>query len=119
MSLIMPELLHIPQVTYLGEHHQIGQKSTNSGKSLELVTHHKTLHHHVEIPSPIGIHSELIRHSNRKTSLRRDVNSQSPYSTKSDGQCPTLSANCCTEVVYDNLSVMFMHWAVSINNKVG
>ena len=26
---------------------------------------------------------------------------------------------CRTGVVYDNLSVMFMHWAFSINNKVG
>ena len=26
---------------------------------------------------------------------------------------------CCTGVVYDNLSVMFMQWAFSINNKVG
>ena len=119
MSLVTSDLLHIPWVTYLGEYHQIGQKSTNSGKSLKLVTHHKTLHHHVEIPSPTGIHSELIRHSNRKISSRRDVNSPSPYSTKSDGQCPTLGANCYTGVVYDNLSVMFVHWAFSINNKVG
>ena len=26
---------------------------------------------------------------------------------------------CCTGVVYDNISVVFMHWAFSINNKVG
>ena len=26
---------------------------------------------------------------------------------------------CCTGVVYDNISVMFMLWALSINNKVG
>ena len=119
MLLLTFELLHIPWVTYLGEHCQIGWKSTNSGKSLEWVTHDKTLHHHVEIPLPSGICSELIRHSNRKISSRRDVRTQSPYSTKSDGQCPTLGTNCCTGVVYDNLSVMFMLWAFSINNKVG
>ena len=26
---------------------------------------------------------------------------------------------CCTGVVYDNISVVFMVWALSINNKVG
>ena len=119
MLLVTPELLHAPQVTYLGEHCQIGQKSTNLGKSLELVTRHKTLHDHVEIPLPTGIHSELIRHSNRKTSSKRDANPQSPYSTKSDGQCPTLGAKCHIGVVYDNLPVMFMQSALSINNKVG
>ena len=112
--------LHIPQVTYLVEHWKIGQKSTNSGKSLEPVTHcHKPLHHHVEIPLPTGICSELIRHSIRKISSRSDVNSQSPYSIKSNGQGPTLGTNCHTGVVYDNLSVMFMHTTFSINNKVG
>ena len=119
MLLVTPEPLHAPWVTYLGEHCQIGQKSTNLGKSLELVTCHKTLHHHVEIPLPTGIHSELIRHSNRKISSKRDANPQSPHNTKSDGQCPTLGTNCHTGVVYDNLSVMFMHWTFSINNKVG
>ena len=62
MLLVTPELLYIPQVTYLGEHHQISQKITNLGKSLEWVTCHRTLHHHVEIPLPTGIHSEPIRH---------------------------------------------------------
>ena len=99
MLRVTPEPLHIPQVIYSGEHHQIGQKSTNSGKSLYPVTHHKTLHHHVEIPLPTGICSELIRHSNRKTSSKRDVNPQSPHSTNSDRQHPTLVANCHTGVV--------------------
>ena len=62
MLLVTPELLYVPWVTYLGEHHQISQKITNSGKSLEWITHHKTVHHHVEIPLPTGICSELIRH---------------------------------------------------------
>ena len=119
MLLGTPEPQHMPWVTYLCEHCQIGRKSTNSGKSLNLVTHHETLHHHVEIPLPTGIHSELIRHSNRKTSSKRYANSQPPYSLNSGGQCPTLDANCHTGVVYDNLSVMFMHWAFSINNKIG
>ena len=118
MSLVTPEPLDIPWVTYSGEHLQISQKITNLGKSLKLVTCHKTLHHHVEIPLPTGICSELIRYSNRKISSKRDANPQPPHSTKSDGQCPTLDANCCTGVVYDNLSVMFMHLAFSINNKV-
>ena len=119
MLLVTPEPQQVPRVTYSGEHYQIGQKSSNSGKSLELVTHHETLHYHVDIPLPTGIHSELIRHSNRKISSKRDANPQSPYNTKSDGQCPTLGANCHTGVVYDNLSVMFMHWAFSIYNKIG
>ena len=33
MLLVTPELLYVPQVTYSGEHHQISQKITNSGKS--------------------------------------------------------------------------------------
>ena len=118
MPLVTPEPHHVPWVTYLGEHCQISQKSTNLGKSLELVTHHKTLHCHVEIPLPTGICSELIMHLNREISSKRYPNLQSLNSTKPDGQCPTLGANCCTGVVYDNLSVMFVHWAFSINNKV-
>ena len=66
MLLVTPEPQHIPQVTHSGECCLIGQKSTNLGESLNLVTHHKTLYHHVEIPLPTGIHSELSRHSNRK-----------------------------------------------------
>ena len=62
MLLVTPEPLYVPQVTYLGEHHQISRKITNLGKSPEWVTCHKTLHHHVEIPLPTGICSELIRH---------------------------------------------------------
>ena len=62
MLLVTPELLYVPWVTYLCEHCQISQKITNLGKSLKQVTHHKTLHHHVEMPLPTGICSELIRH---------------------------------------------------------
>ena len=119
MSLVTPEPQHLPWVTNSDKHCQIGQKSTTSGKSLDLVTHHKTLHHHVEIPLPTGIDSELIRHSNRKTSSKRNANPQSPYNMNPDGQCPTLGANCHTGVVQDNLSVMFVHWAFSINNRIG
>ena len=99
MSPVTPEPQHVPWVTNLGECCQIGQKSTNLGKSLNLVTHHKTLHHHVEIPLPTGIHSELIGHSNRKTSSKRDANPQSPYNMNPDGQHPTLGTNCHTGVV--------------------
>ena len=31
----------------------------------------------------------------------------------------TCTYMCHTGVVYDNLSIVFVHWAFSINNKVG
>ena len=66
MPLVTPELEHDPQVTYLSKHLQ---NSMYSGKSLVLVTHHVTPLYYVEIPLPSGIHSELIRHSDSRTTL--------------------------------------------------
>ena len=83
MPLVTPELLYVPRVTYSGEHCQISQKITNLRKSLKWVTHHKTPHHHVEVPLPTGIHSEPIRHLNREISSDH-LSILLPLSIKSD-----------------------------------
>ena len=113
MSLVTPELLFISWMTYLGEHHQISWKVTNLGKSLECS------HSSQNSTSPCRNHNTQWDPQWTDQALQTGRNLHNLLSTKSDGQHPTLGTNCCTGVVYDNLSVVFMHWTFSINNKVG
>ena len=62
MSLVTPELLLLSQVTYLVSIAKSAEKLPTRESLSNKVTHLKTLHHHVEIPEPNGICSELIRH---------------------------------------------------------
>ena len=64
-------------------------------------------------PNSPGIHSELIRH------FKQALASPDLLSSAHIGQHPTLGANCHTGVVFDNVSIIFVLWALSINNKVG
>ena len=113
MLLITPELLLLPGVTYSGEYCQISQKIINSGKSLEQSHSPQTIHHYIEIPQPSGIHSELMRHFKQgeifTISLAYNKMDNAPH------WVPTVAEGW----FMDNLSIVFVHWAFSINNKVG
>ena len=110
MSLVTPKLLITLWVTYLGELAKSVKKSLTqeASETWSLIKHSTVL---CRNPSPSGICSELIRHF-KQSRVFLIFTPQSP-----NGQHPTLGTNCCTGVVYHNVSVLFMHWALSINNK--